>query len=168
MKNEPKLFFALLLAGGILILIGGLFELFVAAYAPHLVGMLISNSTLRRSVRLPVDIANNSTAAAQLISQIQASASIEGVIGLICGIGLSALSFYIRGSASEKRKKLSAVAVALGIASFLGGSGFFLGLILSIIGGILAFVYAEEAPQAPAPAVSETQQHAKRRRRKSR
>jgi hypothetical protein len=118
-ENYPRTAHILALIGGILIVIDGALELGAAAIIGSLGGVYGVGGALIAAL---------------------------GAIGLIVGLIVLYGSIQLR-SKPGSAKTWGIILIILSLASYIGGGGFFLGLILTLIGGIMAYVWV--APTAP-------------------
>ncbi|MDE1811219.1 MAG: hypothetical protein KGH66_04205 [Candidatus Micrarchaeota archaeon] len=132
MAKSATAIFALTLIGGILVLLVALFLLAAAYLFPSII-----NAEAGTQISGTHGI---STAATSLT----AAASAEGIIGLISGIVLIVSAVMIRRGDASKIKKFSILALVFSIISFFGGAGFYIGLVLALIGSILGLLYKEK------------------------
>jgi hypothetical protein len=72
-----------------------------------------------------------------------------GAFGAVVGIVIVLLGLRLKSSPGTARSS-GVLIVVLSILSFFGGAGFFIGLILGLLGGILAWVWRPPASTAPA------------------
>ncbi len=81
---------------------------------------------------------------------VQSSIASLGALGILFGIILFALSLAL-WFRPESHKGIGVAMIVLSLLSILGGGGFILGLILSLVGGILAVVsiYDEGSTEFP-------------------
>lgn len=107
--------------GGALILLGGIYS----AVIPSVLG---SNSIYVRY---------------QTALYLQGASAFYamGAIGIVFGLAIIASGILIRAADTAKIRKLSTITVALGVLSVFGGSGFFIGMVLAIIGGIFGLLH---------------------------
>ena len=122
-ENFPRTAHILALIGGILVVIEGLLYLAVGA----LIG----------SIGGGFGIAGGFVAAL-------------GAIALVVGLIILYGSIQLR-SRPASAKTWGIILIVLALASYIGGGGFFLGLILTLIGGILAYVWVAPAAAMGSP-----------------
>jgi hypothetical protein len=119
--NSPRAYpvaaFVLTLIGGILILLDGIYLLAVSAF--------VSSVTSAYGVSIP-----------GVSAILEALAAVGLIFGLIIMIG--ALMMWKSPSSA---KMWGVVVIVLGFISIIGGGGFVLGLILALVGGILALIW---------------------------
>ncbi len=127
--EKPTAAMVLSIIGGLLILLGGLVFLAIASVIESLI--LISGETF--SVDPTVFI--------QLI----------GAIGIVIGIVLmvGGVMMYSRPASTTA---WGVIILVLSLVSIIATGGFFLGLILGLIGGILGIAFKPPAPAAPVAA----------------
>jgi hypothetical protein len=123
--NYPSGAHILALIGGILIVIGGILEILAGAFLAGALGGL--------------GIAGAFVAAL-------------GAVGLIIGL------IVLYGAVQLRRRPTSAktwgvLLIVLAIVSYVGGGGFFLGLILTLVAGVLALIWTP--PAAPMTAAGQ-------------
>jgi hypothetical protein len=115
--KKPTAAMVLSLIGGILILIGGIVTLAFASLTVGLIGGFTS-----------------------ILGAAAEALTISGAIGVVFGIIIVALSLML-SSKPNKHAALGAVILILSIISILDGGGFIIGLVLGLIGGILAIIW---------------------------
>lgn len=113
--EKPTAAFILSLIAGVLILVGGIGYAFLGAICGSLVGMV-------------------SPGAGALIFLYMS-------LGLICGIGVIIGAVMINSAEPSRVKTGSILVLVFSIISFLSGGGFYIGLILGLVGGILGLVW---------------------------
>ncbi len=119
--SYPVAAFVLTLIGGILILLDGIYDAAVAAFVGSLVGAFFPGLGL-------------------LIIVL-------GIVALLFGIIILFGAVQMR-SHPQSARTWGAVVLVLGLISIVGGGGFVLGLILALVGGILAIVWHPPMPAA--------------------
>jgi len=118
----PSTAYWLSLIGGVLILLGGLAEV--------LSGILLQ-STIN-----------------SIVPGAGALVIIEGVVGLLLGLVVIYAAFRLKAQPGSART-WGVVIIVVALLSLFGGDGFFIGLILTLIGGILAVSW--HPPVMPQP-----------------
>jgi hypothetical protein len=135
--KRPTAAFALILAGGIIVLIAAIVVMVVGFAAISYINHLPSNATTIGNT----SIALNATVRAQ-ISGASGTIYLDGTIGIITGIVLVALSLMVRKTTNlKKMRNLSIAALAVSIISYFGGGGLLIGMALGIIGSVLGLIY---------------------------
>jgi len=66
--------------------------------------------------------------------------AIPGVIGVVCGVAITALGFRLRRDSRTARSS-GIMIIAFSLVSIFGGGGLFLGLVFAFVGGILAMTW---------------------------
>lgn len=113
--EKPTAAFVLSLIAGVLILIGGIGYAYLGAICGGLVGMV-------------------SPGAGALIFLYMS-------LGLICGIVVIIGAVMINSAEPSRVKTGSVLVLVFSIISFFSGGGFYIGLILGLVGGILGLVW---------------------------
>lgn len=72
-----------------------------------------------------------------------------GAIGLILGIIIAVLAMRLKSNPATV-KTSGVLILVLSLISIIGGGGYFIGLILGLVGGILALTWKAPAPTPPA------------------
>ncbi|MBS7639876.1 MAG: zinc ribbon domain-containing protein [Candidatus Bathyarchaeia archaeon] len=131
MSEKPTAAFVLSLLGGIFILLGGVLYAVIGAYCGALIGAL-------------EPIAPGATWIGAWIFILMA-------LGVIFGIIVIVGSIMIYQAEPNKVKIGSILVIVFSILSLFvaGYGGFFIGLILGLIGGILGLVWKPSAPPPP-------------------
>ena len=124
-SEKPNVAFALSLVGGILIVLGG-----AARYA---IGMFIHSFGSQTSTHHHL--------LGALTRMLGAGVGFFGLVGVVLGIVVIVAAIMLNVT-PDQHVTLGAVIVVLSIVSlFVGASGFLLGLILGLVGGILAITW---------------------------
>ena len=126
-KKRPMLPFTLMLVGGVIIL---LFGLFLGASA----AVLSSTTSAYGSTSL---VASSLSSLGKGVALV---AYVEAAIGIVCGIVVIAVATMLEDNRRAQVKKLSAVALVFSVISIFGGAGLFIGMVLAIVGSILGIV----------------------------
>ncbi|HYA70563.1 MAG TPA: zinc ribbon domain-containing protein [Thermoplasmata archaeon] len=84
-----------------------------------------------------------------ILPGLSSIAIVLGALGGVLGIGIVLLALRLKSSPSTARTS-GILIVVLSLLSFVGGAGLFIGLLLGLIGGILAWTWH---PPATAPPV---------------
>ena len=120
----PKTASILALVGGMIILLGGVIFVGVAAYVlPHL---NYSNLTVPQGMDR-----------ASLPALISGVVGVMGAVGLVCG-AIVLLSATMLLAKVGQRRTWGILILVFSVLSFIGLGGFVIGAILGIVGGILA------------------------------
>lgn len=123
-KAYPRTAAIVSLAGGIIILLGGVIFLGAATYViPHI---NLSNVTVPQGM--------NRADLPRLISGVL---SVMGGFGIVCG-GIVLLSATMLLAKVGERRTWGVLILVFSVLSFVGLGGFVVGAILGIVGGILA------------------------------
>jgi len=151
--KRPKLAFALMLIGGILISVVGLLVVAAGYLLPSLVNFLVNNTNITANVSYNISKNLSSTIAQLANSQLLNMTSSDlmtlqngiytsGLIGTISGIIIVLMAVMVRKAKEAKNIRVfSAVALIFSIVSYFGGGGVLVGMILAFIGGILGIFY---------------------------
>lgn len=123
-RRKTKLAYTLMLVGGIIIL---LFGLFLAAIAAG-----FSSASAVSSLPSSLSIVRGAVVIA---------GSISAAIGIITGAIIIAMATMLEDNQHAKVRKLSTIALAASIISFLGGGGFIIGFILALVGSAMGMRY---------------------------
>jgi len=75
-----------------------------------------------------------------------------GIVGLVFAILVIIGSALVYSGVPGKVKAGSILGLVFGILSIIIGGGFFIGLILALIGGVLGLLWKPRTPPAPTPA----------------
>jgi hypothetical protein len=124
--NYPRSAHVLTLIGGILILIGGIVGLISAAYLSS-AAINLGLGTLGVAV-------------------VYAEGAIGVIIGIILLLGASRLK-----SQPQSSHSWGIIIIILALVSWIGGAGLVIGLILALIGGIMAYVWKPPPAEYGAP-----------------
>lgn len=128
--EKPTIAFALSLIAGILIVLGG-----AARYA---IGMFVHSYGSR--------ISGNHHLLGAITSMIGAGLGFFGLVGAVLGIVVIVSAIMLYGS-PDQHVTWGTVIIVLSIVSlFVGASGFLLGLVLGVVGGILAITWKPATP----------------------
>jgi MFS family permease len=131
-REKPTVAFILSLIGGIIILSVALLALAAS--------FLISEEELKRFLPVEIDIEN-----------LRSIVQIAGLVGIASGILVIVGAIMINSGKLRRVKIGGIIAIIFSIASIFAGGGFFIGLILGLIGGILALIWKpKETVEKPA------------------
>lgn len=136
MSSKPTTAFALVLAGGILVIINSILEL--------LVGLIIRGVNPGEVVSFPAGIA------VVMVRFLKIVLIVFGVIGTVVGSLMIIAATQINSGEPGKVRTWSIIGIILSVISILvAGGGFYVGFILGLVGGILGLTWkpAEAAPQ---------------------
>jgi hypothetical protein len=122
MMTEPKAAFAFLLAGGILILFQGIIYGLITIYAGIGVATIYGAGFW-----------------GGLIAML-------GVVLILFGVILIKGAFMVGTGEPDKVRSGSIIGIIFGALSIFFGGGFYIGFILSIVGGILGLTWKPEQP----------------------
>jgi len=113
--------------GGLFILMGGIALIFIGAFIAALLGAM-----------MPIPLGTDPDAMIYML----------GALGVGLGLGIMALGIvmFIKPKLS---KIFGIVIVVLSIASIIAAGGFFLGLTLGVVGGILGLLFKAQPETAP-------------------
>ncbi|MCL4387923.1 hypothetical protein M1567_02100 [Candidatus Marsarchaeota archaeon] len=137
-QQKHTLPFIFMLIGGILILLGGIYEL----GAVHAVS---ANSIIANLTASNPAIAHNATEIKLINSYVSSGALYDAIyavvaIGVICGIIVMLSGIMSYNPKGNRLKIFSIVAIIFSLISILGDGGFLVGMVLGIIGGILGLM----------------------------
>ncbi|MEM4551808.1 MAG: hypothetical protein QXF92_03870 [Thermosphaera sp.] len=141
MSGKPTTAFALVLAGGILVIINSILEL--------VVGLIIRGVNPGEVVPFPAGMA------LVMVQFLKIILIVLGVIGTIVGLLMIIAATQINSGEPGKVRTWSVIGIILSVISILvAGGGFYVGFILGLVGGILGLTWkpAEAAPQPVAQA----------------
>ncbi|OJT94268.1 hypothetical protein Micr_00283 [Candidatus Micrarchaeum sp.] len=140
-QQKHTLPFIFMLIGGVLILLGGIYELSaVSAISSVSANSIIANLTASNPA-----LAHNATEI-RLINNYVNSGALADVIyavaavGVICGIVVMLSGIMSYNPKGNRLKIFSIVAIIFSLISILGDGGFLVGMILGIIGGALGLM----------------------------
>jgi Family of unknown function (DUF6114)/zinc-ribbon domain len=71
-----------------------------------------------------------------------------GALAVVFGLGIILLGFRLKSRPASARTS-GVIILVLSLVSIIGGGGFFIGLILALIGGILAITWRPPEPSPP-------------------
>jgi len=129
--------FIFMVVGGLLIILGGAYELTA-------INSITANS-INSTIASNPALANNATAVALLHSELS-SGVIADTIYAVAGVGIiSGIIVMLSGVLSydpkgNRLKTFSIVAIIFSLISIIGAAGFIIGLVFGIIGGILGLM----------------------------
>lgn len=124
----------------VLTIVGGVIIILVAALLYFSVAAL-SNPTILKSLNNTINLTKyNVTNASQLSGFVAQRLGPTIPIGFITGIALVIVGVLMYTSDSKRIKIAGILAIVLAAISYFGGGGLFIGMILGIIGGVLALV----------------------------
>lgn len=134
-KGKPTIAMALLLAGGLVILLSGVGILYLSGSGS---GSFLTNITsMYKNISYPNGTIANST---YLAREVSSALAVEGMIGLAMGILVILCGAMVYRN-PERARIWGIAGLIFSLGSFFGGSGIIIGMILGIIGGIMAIVY---------------------------
>jgi hypothetical protein len=123
--NYPRTAYLLTLIGGILILIGGIIEAALLAA----IGSVLAGFGYGGLAALAIAFA---------------------VIALIFGIIILVLAMRLKSN-PQSAKMTGVLIIVFALISYVGGGGFYIGLILALVGGILALIWNPGPAMMPQP-----------------
>ncbi len=137
-QQKHTLPFIFMLIGGILILLGGVYEI----GAIHAVS---ANSIIANLTATNPSIAHNATEIKLINSYVSSGALYDAIyavvaVGIICGIVVMLSGIMSYNPKGNRLKIFSIVAIIFSLISILGDGGFIVGMIMGIIGGILGLM----------------------------
>ncbi len=131
-REKPTVAFILSLIGGIIILLTALLVLASS--------FVIREEELKRLLPVEIDVEN-----------LRSIVQIAGLVGIVSGILVIVGAIMINSGKLRRVKIGGIIAIIFSIASIFAGGGLFIGLILGLIGGILALIWKpKEAVEKPA------------------
>ena len=127
-----------MLIGGILILLGGIYEL--SAVSSVSANSIIANLTASNPA-----LAHNATEIKLINNYVSSGALYDAIyavvaVGIICGIVVMLSGIMSYNPKGNRLKIFSIVAIIFSLISILGDGGFLVGMILGIIGGALGLM----------------------------
>ncbi len=137
-QQKHTLPFIFMLIGGILILLGGIYEL--SAVSSVSANSIIANLTASNPA-----LAHNATEIKLINNYVSSGALYDAIyavvaVGIICGIVVMLSGIMSYNPKGNRLKIFSIVAIIFSLISILGDGGFLVGMILGIIGGILGLM----------------------------
>lgn len=123
MKSYPTAAFVLTLIGGILVILDGLYTAAIAAY--------VSSTVLN------------------IIPGLSAILLALGIVALLFGLIMVVGAVKMRSN-PESARTWGIIVLIISLISIIGGGGFIFGLILGLVGGILAIVWHRPTMAQPA------------------
>ena len=131
-REKPTVAFILSLIGGIIILLIALLVL-VSSF-------VIREEELKGLLPVEIDVEN-----------LRFTVQIAGLVGIVSGILVIVGAIMINSGKLGRVKIGGIIAIIFSITSIFAGGGFFIGLILGLIGGILALTWKpKETVEKPA------------------
>ncbi len=137
-EQKHTLPFILMVIGGFLILLGGVYE--ISAVHAISANAIISNLTASNPA-----LANNATELKLINSEVSSGVLYDAIYavvatGVICGLLVMLSGFMVYRPSGNRLKVFSIIAIIFSLISIIGAAGFIVGMILGIIGGILGLM----------------------------